>query len=69
MKSMWAKEKFSVNLWFAYMQKTGFLHFLTELSFFLKITFCSLKKHLPTKLPHSLKHITYCPPKSGLAFL
>ena len=36
---------------------------------FLKNNFLFSQKHLPTKFPHSLKHITYCPPKSGLAFL
>ena len=67
------KMESSHSLWkFSILLKENFLsvkvQLLTKLSLSPKTAICCHKKQSPTKLPHSMKHITYCPPKSNPAF-
>ena len=51
------------------VQKAEILTFCPKLSVFPNNNFLFSQKHITTKATHSLKHITYCPTKSNLAFL
>ena len=50
-------------------KKLKFLHSHPKLYVFSNNNFLSSQKQTPTKLPLSLKHITYCLPKSKPVFL
>ena len=60
--------KFGTKSWLVCVQNAEIFASSSETIHFPVNNFLFSQKQLPTKLPHSLKHITYCPPKSRFAF-
>ena len=64
---MWASEKIEMYPKYFCVQKTGIFILLQSFSFSQRC-FLSSQTQPPTKLSHSMKHLTYCPPKSKPVF-
>ena len=68
-KEMWADGNLEIYPKCFCARKIWNFEILSETILFSANSFLYAKKQLPTKLPRSMKHITYCLPKSEPVFL